>query len=418
MNDKLRQRRDFIQNIIITVLTVFAVLLFLQTQFNALGPTSPLHRLLRGPGQNGANDAVQAQSLSAPVRWAVSSPYGRCAAASTLETDETLRGLLREALGSTGTFSACGKEDFLGALQEGVSVYFDFFSPLPLSVLAEKAGASAADETAARYLVLSGTETDTVLYVWDGGEDCRRCTTAVSRKTLDDTLAGYELGSAAFAMDLDTPNADALASCSLFLYETPALPILTALTPDYDRNTLLAGLGFNPNTKNSYTDNDTEVISEEGRSLRLRADGDITYQGGDGTLRIDSADTLPTLAEAADGAGTLVSSLLSASAGEEALYLTGVRRSGETTTVTFGYHSGGVPIRFSDGEDAACVTLDGAAVTALTLRVRHYAASQNDSVLLPLKQALAIAARYPGGELWIGYADQSGATVDAAWLAG
>ena len=63
--------------------------------------------------------------------------------------------------------------------------------------------------------------------------------------------------------------------------------------------------------KDGYTDNGTEVISESGRSLRLRPDGSVTYQsGGDGTLSIEAAGDVPTLKEAVAGVGTLLNSLL------------------------------------------------------------------------------------------------------------
>ena len=221
-------------------------------------------------------------------------------------------------------------------------------------------------------------------------------------------------------MDLaeSEPYARELDDCSLFLSETPELPSLAAETPDYNESLLLAGLGFNPNTKNRYSDNGTEVISESGRSLRLRPDGNIIYQsGGNGTLSIKAADERPTLAEAAAGAGTLLNSLLEPTAGDEALYLTGARQSGSLTTLTFGYQVGGVPVRFSDGGNAAEVTLDGTAVSTLSLRIRRYSETETASLLLPLRQAISIARRHPGSQLSIGYADRGGSTVEADWLA-
>ena len=55
-------------------------------------------------------------------------------------------------------------------------------------------------------------------------------------------------------------------------------------------------------------------------------------------------------------------------------------------------------------------------VTALTLRFRQYADAGEMSLLLPLRQALAIAARQEGAELSIGYLD-NGETASARWLA-
>ena len=421
MTDKHRRCRDFIQNIVITVLAVSAVLLFAQTQLYSLGSGDGFRRLFLGDAQNGtASSSVQEHTISAPVRLAVSGPYGRYGSiTAAIGEDETLRGLLREVLGSTGTFAACGREDFLQAL-ESTSVYFDFLSPLPLSVLADMAGTGGSDSPSARCLVVSGQGDPVSLFLWDGGDSYLRCTTAVSLKNLEQVAGQYELGNAVFAMDLaeNEPNARGLDDCSLFLNETPELPSLSAETPDYNESLLLAGLGFNPNTKNRYTDNGTEVISESGRSLRLRPDGNITYQsGGDGTLSIEAAGEQPTLAEAAAGTGALLNALLEPAAGDEALYLTGARQSGALTSLTFGYQVHGVPVRFSDGGNAAEVTLDGTAVSMLSLRIRRYSKTETASLLLPLRQAISIARRHPGSQLSIGYTDYGASTVDADWLA-
>ena len=73
--------------------------------------------------------------------------------------------------------------------------------------------------------------------------------------------------------------------------------------------------------------------------------------------------------------------------------------------------------RFSDGGSAAEIALSGTAITRLSLRFRQYSASGEMSLLLPLRQTLAIAAEHPGTELSVGYADSGGDTVSASWLA-
>lgn len=116
------------------------------------------------------------------------------------------------------------------------------------------------------------------------------------------------------------------------------------------------------------------------------------------------------------GAAALLNSLLSGQTSEAGLYLTGVRQTEHTVILTFGWQSGGVPIRFDRGGSAAEVTLSGCAVSALTLRFRQYADTGETSLLLPLRQALAIAVRQAGAELSIGYVD-GGVSASARWLA-
>lgn len=116
------------------------------------------------------------------------------------------------------------------------------------------------------------------------------------------------------------------------------------------------------------------------------------------------------------GTAALLNSLLSGQTSEAGLYLTGVRQTERTMILSFGWQSGGVPIRFDRGGSAAEVTLSGCAVSVLTLRFRQYADTGEMSLLLPLRQAMAIAVRQAGAELSIGYVD-GGVSASARWLA-
>ena len=72
-------------------------------------------------------------------------------------------------------------------------------------------------------------------------------------------------------------------------------------------------------------------------------------------------------------------------------------------------------MRFQDGGFAAEVTLTGSGVTALTVRFRQYIPTGESSLLLPLAQALAVAAGDPGKELSVGYVERNG-ECRACWL--
>ena len=160
----------------------------------------------------------------------------------------------------------------------------------------------------------------------------------------------------------------------------------------------------------------TEV--ETDRSLHIQPNGEILYRGGtEAFLEIAAQDEIPTEAEAALGCCVLLRQLTENRTGDAGLYLQSVSQSGQTTQLRFGYQIDGTPIRFSDGGSAAEITLSGTSVTRLTLRFRQYSASNEQSLLLPLRQTLAIAAERPGAELSVGYADGGGDTVSASWLA-
>lgn len=421
MNDKKRRRRDFIQNLSIALLAVSAALLF--AKMYHLGGFADHLQLLSSPNTQVSGGIIsQTALLSAPVQAVVTGPYGRFGSVTLTTADDTfspLRSLLEQALGSARTGTSCGTEEFLEALK-GTSVYCDVLSPLPLTVLAELMWTSGGDETVyARRLAVAEREDCVVLYLWDGGETCLRYDTALTPEVLMDTVGRYELGNAQLALDSAADQYPALDPCSPFLEEEPVLPILSAASSLSDTDRLLTIMSFNPNTQNRYPDaSGTQVIMENGRTLRIYTDGTVTYfSGGDDALSVPAEGDVPTLLEASMGCGSLLNTLLASAGGDAAIWLKDVRQSGTTTTLCFGYQAGGVPIRFSDGEPAAEITLSGTAVSSMTLRVRQYTALEEPSLLLPLRQALAVAARHPGTELTIGYVDNGSDTVSTQWLA-
>ena len=209
-----------------------------------------------------------------------------------------------------------------------------------------------------------------------------------------------------------------LDPCSLLPAQPPALPAFTLGDPlAGGTDWLLSALGFNPRSRTRHTESSgTELIIDGDRTLRIRPDNTIHYQSGnEPILRVKAAGDLPTAREAALGAGSLLSSLLAPVSGELQPWLQSLRRSGDVTALRFGYQLKGVPVRFQDGGFAAEITLTGSAVTALSLRFRQYNAAEEPSLLLPLPQALAVAAASPGKELSIGYVERGG-ECRAYWL--
>ena len=417
MEEQRRNRRNLVQNILITLLSLSAVALFAQTQLYSLNLSAGETLPASGPSLS----AAPAAELTAPVRVAVTGDYGRYGSVA-LDTGNSefadLGRRLLEALGSARDYAACSWLDFLRALG-GPSLYFDFLEPLPLSVLAGLLGGgeeiSPREDLSARRVLIAAEHGGVSLYLWDGGENCFRAATAVSADSLEQVISRYELGDASFAMDISGIRLD---PCSLLPSQTPSLPAFTVGDPlAGGTDWLLSALGFNPRSRTRHTEsNGTELIMDGERTLRVRPDNSVHYQSGqDPSLTVAAAGEVPTAREAALGAGGLLARLLAPVSGEAQPYLQGVRRNGDVTIVRFGYQAGGVPIRFQDGAAAAEVTLTGTSVTGLVLRFRQYQLLEEPSLLLPLPQALAVASASPGKELSIGYVERSGG-CRATWL--
>ena len=418
MGEQRQDRRNLVQNILITLLALSAAVLFTQTQLYNLNLTTS--EAPSGPAQS----AAPAAELAAPVRTAVTGDYGRCGGLTCTTGDpvfaDPLGRRLLEALGSARDYVPCSRGDFLRALR-GPSLYYNFLEPLPLSVLAGLLGGgedvSPREDLSARRLLIVPQEGGAVLYLWDGGENCFRASTAVSSDSLEQVISRYELGDASFAMDGGGLERE-LDPCSLLPAQPPELPSFTLGDPlAGGTDWLLSALGFNPRSRTRHTESSgTELIIDGDRTLRIRPDNTIHYQSGnEPILRVKAAGDLPTAREAALGAGSLLGSLLAPVSGELQPWLQSLRRSGDVTALRFGYQLKGVPVRFQDGGFAAEITLTGSAVTALSLRFRQYNAAEEPSLLLPLPQALAVAAASPGKELSIGYVERGG-ECRAYWL--
>jgi len=414
MDQQKKQRTDRLQNLSIVVLLISALFLLYQAQ-----RTSRFEGGLESWFPASAPAAVptaELSSLSMPVQLAITGPYGRFGDLSILTTEEEFSQpgeLLREALGSAGEPQPCGEADFRAALA-GESVYYDFQTSLPLSVIAGLVGGEAPWEYSARRLLIVSEEDASALYFTNGGV-YYRCAAKTAAADLRELINSYQLSGAAFAYELEQ---DTVAPYTLFLTgETPACPVLTAKNPANDVDGLLSALGFNPGTRDRYTESTGTLVVREGdRTLRLRPDGTAVYDSGSTTdLQIAPGPGTPALEAAVMGSCQFFSRLLPDNGA--ALCLQSVARQDGDWLLTFDYQYDGVIIRRGGGAAAATVRLEGGSISWFSLYLRLYGAGEEDSHLLPLPQMLAIGRRYTGKELNVRYIDAGGSPVSACWLA-
>ena len=425
MENKRRNRLNFLQNISIVLLSLSAVVLFAQTQFYNLGRDLSEGFSFLDPSSVGVSTPItQTFTLAAPLRVTVSDTYGRYGNLSITTDDEEfapLDNLLKLSLGSAKPYVSCSGADYLNAFSS-TSVYYDFLSPLPLSVVASFSGISVESSQPVRTIIVSDLGTaEITLYFWDGNTGYYQADTAATRNDLTETISRYELGSADLALDLASENEtySKIHPCSLFLRTQPELPELSASIPANMTDRLLLALDFNPNTKyRSVEASGAELIVENNRSLRVQPNGAVHYLSGDSSaLVIDTEDSTPTLQQAALYGNAFLADLTAPFIGEAKLYLQDISQTDDITVLRFGYHINGIPLRFANGAYAAEMTLIGSTVTALDLHIRQYTAVGPNTILLPLQQALAIAAKQEDVELSIGYADKGTSVITAAWLA-
>ena len=295
-------------------------------------------------------------------------------------------------------------------------VYFLFPGELPLSVLAAWLDADAEElNLSGQRFLLTASGGDTIcLYV--GGEGgFWKLDTQVGTADLAETLAGYPSDGTRLAMECDEPAFQALDPLSLVDLSVTDAAAATWSNPCDDaffRETAIA-LGFNPYGDSTYRDDAGNTIyTETDCSLRISADGTLDLKNQDTGRRFAA-----TSAEAGDQieyVRSLIQSLAGDRLGDARLYVNGIRRDGELTTVEFCYLLSGLEILRSDGPAVKAV-FRGAVLTEWTFRIRTYTLNPAErQQLLPAAQAAAVLPE--GSRLKLVYSDTGEAELEAGWL--
>ena len=377
-----------LQNAAIAVLTVTAVLLLIQTPLvGDLAGKTPYERAqdwLAGDTSTDTAVTTDLTELALPVRVVFTNEYARygLSAITTLDTDFELAGtFFGEALGSATTYEACSGEKLLTALHAS-SIYLDLEAPTPLEVLSRILGVNDAPESSllrVTRLVLCPAENGATLYLQDANQGFFVSRTSISSATLREALASLDGNGTDFAFSLSGEFSQ-LSPYTLIFSEPPQRYTLSASTALYQG-------------------------ADEAEA------GSIYYVSAASTGK-------PTMLEAVAGAQRLAFTLLRDVSGDAELYLSEIDSSNKRFTVSFDYAVGGTPLRFSDGSHAATVTIEDQTITEFSLHCRSYTLSDSPALLLPIRQAAAIAdSQYLSAELHVCYDEHGADTVGVGWFA-
>ncbi len=410
-----RAAKNKLQNFLIVLLSVTATLLFLQNRRLTRGDGGLLSRLFADPGTAIADSMGQTEAAALPLRFAAAGDYAAYGELGMTTADEAFSSpgaLLREALGSASGRQTADETAFLAAL-EGTALYYDFLTALPASHLGRHLDCEVPQGLEqVRYLLLSVQGGSVFLYCGDGASDLRY-QTKVSAPDLTALVNRCELPGVVFAGQLS--QAEGLSPLSLLPSEEVSLPQLSAASCAAE-SSLWNLLGFNPRTNNYYLESDgTQVILEGESTLRLQPGSVIRYEGQG--LSLSDQDSFSDAGEAVEAGGRFLSALLQSCGSGTGLLLRQVQATTDGWAMDFDYHAGGYPIRSGSGAAMASLTLRGSEVAELELTLRRYTVTEESAPLLPLTQALAIARRYAGAEVSLGYVDGGGDTLSAGWLA-
>ncbi len=424
MHKSKRRLPNALQNALILLLLASALFLVLRT---GLIRTDALDGMFAAPSA-GAPQSTEALT-GAPQPIHIAARTGGACSAWLNETTggnvfEDFAPPLAEALASAANSTAVDETEFRRAL-ENDSIYYDFTTSLPLSLLSRVLGSSMAENSSlsARVLLLSSLQDATAaLYAWDPEQNAYcRWDTGVPSDSLSETAQRHSGSAAEFAFLLDAPYS-ALSPYTLLYTGAAETPNnLTAKGAAEDEvNELLTALEFNVHSNTRYPEsNGTEVIVQGTHTLRLAPDGTASYSGGTdipALLRVEYAGESATLSECADAAWHVASTLLASRIGDATLYLRAAESDGDgSAKIEFGYLLDGYPILFPE-DCAVKMQIENNAITAFTLHLRAYTRSDAADALLPVLQAAAAAQGADAPELFRGYYDDGSDTLPPRWL--
>lgn len=424
MDKQTKQRRDRLQNLLIVLLSISALFLFSLTQSELLHwdffPDAPS---LSGGSQDGTPSGIsRLQELDWPVTLVISDSTGDRRYQQLTTSDSaftTVEGLWEDALRQIASSEVIGYEDFEKALRLP-GIYTAFPSPVPVCILSARLGLSTEDTTPLLRLLLA-SDGGRIFLLLSTGETYYRCSTALTGEDL--TATAEQLSGEACLFAFEQENS-ALHPLTVLPDVLPRYHTLNAAAAQEENVTeeLLVFFGFNTHTTNRYTEaSGTEVVMEAPRRLSVSPAGYISYIGTtsyapDGFRLSESSS--PSVSELVGGAYGLLQHLPGLQTGEERLYLSRVESSPEEglCTLCFSYMTNGLPVICSDGSAAAEITVTDGIITELSVLRRSYTAADSLSLLLPVRQASAIAANHAGLEMALSYVDSGSNPVQVSWL--
>ena len=419
---KNKRLRGGVQNVCLILLTLSALFLLARL---------PMLREIRLPGQvpalfspeaspGGQEEEALPAAMFPSMNLMVTgdSQYGRYGRLCVSADDTSLQQItpqFGEALGSASTAERVSDDVFRRAL-EGPGLYLELTAgQLPLEAAAAWLGERAVGfDQLLRAMALTIGEADAAqLFLLDGQGDIFCYDTALPASAVRTLCESFSPNGGYFSYETAS---EGVAPYTVLTAEALAPPDLLAELPaGYSVYNLLTALGLNAHTLSRYTESGgAEVVEESSRTLRITPDGGVTLisRGGSALYRASGRGLRETLA-----AAWRLAADLTKGTGASPLYLQAVEAAEGGYILRFRYQAEGIPIFFSDEEDALTVSYQNGGVASFAYRCRSYGAAEEEpAALLPASMAQAIAAERPGSGLSVGYEDDGTGRLSAQWL--
>jgi len=311
--------------------------------------------------------------------------------------------ILGEALGSARAHEEISADEWRSALS-GMGVFFEYASPMELSVLHAWLGARVSglehDVSLRRIFVAFGEERNRIYFKDDlSGEYFAADTDSSAVKAQE--LAMLRPNGAAFAFELGVTGAEN-APYTIIMPGTmhPNIAASPAASAESILEIVRNAFGHGREVDRTYFDGDTLVSVGAHFNIRVEPNGRVIYRRTDAFQPSDMVFSFCE-SEIIEMARAVVSDTIGRTSGGAELFFEVLEFTSEDSgTVTFGYYIAGGRVRLRDDMPAAKVFFTNSIVSEATLFFKNFSVISDDYTEL-LPELLAFAA--VGGEFSLSF---------------
>ncbi len=415
-----------VKNIIIILLVVSAVLLAWESRLfgNSSVKLSGLFNMIDDKAVSSDNSGAQADEqkttgqarpISIAVTGSDGSHFGAKYDMAEVGSiyDKTVQ-LFGEALVSSHVPDEIDEQTWRESL-ESPGIYFEFMSPIPLSILHKWLSAEVTAgwaELSVRRLCLAAKSGRSILYFQDtDGKFYAKDTDVATDKIVNLTETKTQ-NKAFFAYEkISTALKDPY---SLLIPEISEHPLINATNPltDEIKVGVLQYFGVSEHQMPIINADGSQDYIDPDFTIKLSLDGTVIYEL---TKSQEAPPALLDESAAIELARHYVSALIGSNSGDARIYYDAVSSRGAGSYVVFfRYVIAGGPIHLGQDGYAAAVTIENGVISQAELRFRSYAVAESsgETEILPEIQAAAAV----GGALMLCYYDNGGASLEPSWI--
>jgi hypothetical protein len=427
---KAGRAAEWIKTALIVLLTASALLLGWRTQlFNDVNSTFPFFGsvagLMRGTTGTGEASGVALKEAARPLVIVITNEDGdrfgvRYDSDERNAIYDRTSSIVGEALGSASAPAEISEDEWRAALSRA-GVYFEYASPVRLSVLDGWLGAQmpdiaeAAEDAFLRRICVAFGEDRSRIYYQDIGSGLFFGADTASAAGKAQELEMYSPNGAVFAFELGITGAED-APYMLIMHGRDH-PDVRASAPGSAVELLditLAAFGHSNEVYTTFPEGDGALRRIGTRfNIMVSAQGGVTYRRIDAPA-LDRERRALNESEMIERARVIVADTIGGVCGNAEVFFESLEYVAEGSySVVFNYYiAGGGVFLFEDGY-AARITFTSGVVMNAELNYRHLARTYEYTRLLPERLALAAA----GGEFMLYYSDTGAETMQPSWVA-